>query len=73
MKSATARPKHEKKRQARKKPDEQTELLREILVELRRLNANLEKRRPAQESPQEIEDAVDMEEDDDSEELEYFE
>lgn len=72
MKSATARPKHGKKRQARRKPDEQTELLREILVELRRLNANLEKRQPAQATPQEIEDAMDVE-DDDAEELEYFE
>ena len=70
MKSATA--KSGKKRAARKKPDEQTELLREILVELRRLNANLEKRQPVQAGPQEIEDAADVE-DDDSEELEYFE
>jgi hypothetical protein len=58
---------------ARSKPDEQTELLRQILAELRRLNANLEKRQPAQAGPQEIEDATDKEEDDDSEELEYFE
>jgi hypothetical protein len=58
---------------ARSKPDEQTELLRQILAELRRLNANLEKRQPAQVGPQEIEDATDKEEDDDSEELEYFE
>jgi hypothetical protein len=69
LKSATARSKH---RKAKKKPDEQTELLREILVELHRLNANLEKRQAVQAGPQEIEDAADVE-DDDSEELEYFE
>lgn len=75
MKSATARPKYrigEPVILAKKKPDEQTELLREILIELRRLNANLEKRQPAQSGPQEME-GPDAEEDDDSEELEYFE
>ncbi len=41
------------------KKDEQVELLREILAELKRLNANL--------SPQEIQ------QDPDSEELDYFE
>lgn len=58
---------------AKGKPDEQTELLRQILVELQRLNANLEKRQPAQAGPQEMQDAMDDKEDDDSEELEYFE
>jgi transposase len=75
LKSATARPKYRKGKPvkvARKQPDEQAELLREILAELRRLNANLEKRQPAQAGPQEMEDAADLE-DDDSEELEYFE
>lgn len=48
------------------KQDEQVMLLREILVELRRLNANLEKRHAAMAGPQGIEG-------DDSEELEYFE
>lgn len=57
---------------AKKKPDEQTELLREILIELRRLNTNLEKRQLAQEGPHKME-SPDAEEDDDSEELEYFE
>lgn len=56
----------------RSKPDEQTELLRQILAELRRLNTNLEKRQPAQAGPQEMEDATGAE-DEDSEELEYFE
>jgi hypothetical protein len=73
LKSAIARPKHGKKKPAMNRPDEQTELLRKILVELRRLNANLEKRQPAQAGPQEIDGAGDGEEDDDSEELEYFE
>ena len=51
------------------KQDEQTVLLREILAELRRLNANLE-RRSAAPPPQDIEES-DL--DEDSEELEYFE
>ena len=51
-----------------KKKDKQTELLREILLELRRLNANLEKRSMAVPAPQEMDDS-----DDDSEELEQFE
>ena len=50
-----------------KKKDEQTELLREILLELRRINANLEKRNVAMPPPQEMDDS------DDSEELEQFE
>lgn len=62
--------------------DEQLVLLREILAELRRLNANLEKRGQAKaEEPAELlegDAAADIEgddEDDDSEseELEYFE
>jgi hypothetical protein len=55
------------------KPDEQTVLLlREILAELRRLNANLERRSagPPPSSPQGMEES-DL--DEDSEELEYFE
>lgn len=52
-----------------KKKDEQTELLREILLELRRLNANLEKRSMAMPALQEVDDS----DDDDSEELEQFE
>lgn len=51
-----------------KKQDEQVLLLRDILAELRRLNANLEKRSMTAPVPsQEIEDV------EDSEELEYFE
>jgi hypothetical protein len=51
-----------------KQQDEHTLLLRGILAVLRRLNANLEKRSAAATvSAQEIEDA------EDSEELEYFE
>lgn len=77
MKSATARRKYGARkpvRVARSKPDEQTELLQQILAELRRLNANLEKTRPAQAGPQEIDHVTDAEEEeDDSEELEYFE
>ena len=49
--------------------EEQTALLREILVELRRLNANLE-RKSAVPAPQGMGDG-DL--DEDSEELEYFE
>ena len=49
--------------------DEQTALLREILAELRRLNANLE-RKSAVPAPQ---DMGDDDLDEDSEELEYFE
>ena len=56
-----------KKAQARQ--DEQTALLREILAELRRLNANLE-RKSAVPAPQGMGDG-DL--DEDSEELEYFE
>ena len=56
-----------KKAQARQ--DEQTALLREILAELRRLNANLE-RKSAVPAPQGMGDD-DL--DEDSEELEYFE
>ncbi|MGI0005257.1 MAG: hypothetical protein ACREAO_01785 [Nitrososphaera sp.] len=56
-----------KKAQARQ--DEQTALLREILAELRRLNANLE-RKSAVPAPQGMGDD-DLNED--SEELEYFE
>lgn len=64
-------------KKAKKQDDEQVELLREILAELRRLNANLEKRQQAKAAP-EIEDAIDVEDEDDdddedSEELEYFE
>jgi hypothetical protein len=58
-----------------KQDDEQIVLLREILAELRRLNANLEKRQQAGAAP-EVEDAIGMEDeedDEDSEELEYFE
>lgn len=49
--------------------EEQTALLREILAELRRLNANLERKRavPA------LQDMGDDDLDEDSEELEYFE
>ena len=50
--------------------DEPTKLLREILLELRRLNANLEKRSiAAPPPPQEMHEL----DDDDSEELEQFE
>lgn len=56
-----------KKAQARQ--DEQTALLREILAELRRLNANLE-RKGTVPAPQ---DMGDGNLDEDSEELEYFE
>ncbi|MGI0020114.1 MAG: hypothetical protein ACREAY_06560 [Nitrososphaera sp.] len=49
--------------------DEQTALLREILAELRRLNANLE-RKSAVRAPQGVGDS---DRDEDSEELEYFE
>jgi hypothetical protein len=53
------------------RPDEQTLLLREILAELRRLNANLERRSAGPpSSPQDMEES-DL--DEDSEELEYFE
>lgn len=66
----------------KEKDDGQLVLLREILAELRRLNANLEKRgRAMAAEPAEIEDESvagtkdDEDEDDDcdSEELEYFE
>lgn len=54
----------------KKKQDEHALLLRDILAELRRLNANLEKRGISATVPaQEIEDADDS----DSEELENFE
>jgi hypothetical protein len=54
----------------KRQQDEHVLLLRGILAELRRLNANLEKRGMVAPVPaQEIEDA----EDPDSEELEYFE
>lgn len=43
------------------KKDEQVELLREILAELKQLNANLRPQAPPQEIPE------------DSEELDYFE
>jgi hypothetical protein len=52
------------------RPDEQTLLLREILAELRRLNANLERKTVPPSSPQDMEES-DL--DEDSEELEYFE
>jgi hypothetical protein len=62
-------------RKAEAEEDEQVVvLLREILAELRKLNENLEKRQTVQASPGEIEDSIDVEDDeDDSEELEYFE
>lgn len=55
----------------KKKPEGgQVTLLRKILAELRRLNANMEKRNASQAMPpQEVEDALD----DDSEELDRFE
>ncbi|HEX6560403.1 MAG TPA: hypothetical protein VF016_00085 [Nitrososphaera sp.] len=64
-------------KKAKKQDDEQVELLHEILAELRRLNANLEKRQQQANAAPEIEDAIDVEDEDDddedSEELEYFE
>jgi capsule polysaccharide export protein KpsE/RkpR len=64
-------------KKAKKQDDEQVELLREILAELRRLNANLEKMQQQANAAPEIEDAIDVEDEDDddedSEELEYFE
>lgn len=53
-----------------KKGDEPTKLLREILLELRRLNANLEKRSVVAPLPLQGTQELD---DDDSEELEQFE
>ncbi len=47
--------------------DEQLAVLREILAELKRLNANLERR------PAAAPEMTEIEEDDDSEELDYFE
>ena len=52
---------------AKNKNDEQTELLHEILLELRRLNANLEKRSMAMPPSQDMDDS------DDSEELNQYE
>lgn len=52
---------------AKNKKDEQTELLREILLELRRLNVNLEKRSMAMPPSQGMDDS------DDSEELDEYE
>lgn len=57
------------KRKAREQ-DEQIVLLREIVAELRRLNANLEKRSVAIPPPLQETDDPD---DDDSEELDHFE
>ena len=56
-------------KKASARQEEQTALLREILVELRRINANLE-RKSAVPAPQSMDDG-DLEED--AEELEYFE
>lgn len=53
-----------------KKEEEPTKLLREILLELRRLNANLEKRSVAAPLPLQGMHELD---DNDSEELEQFE
>ena len=47
---------------AKNKNDEQTELLREILLELRRLNVNLEKRSMVMPPSQEVDDSDDLEE-----------
>jgi hypothetical protein len=59
---------------AKKKESEQTALLlREILLELRRLNANLEKRGTMPPAMQDADESDDGEEDDDSEELDHFE
>lgn len=55
------------------KEDEQLALLREILAELRRLNANLEKREQAKTRENEGAGTEDDDGEDDSEELEYFE
>lgn len=49
--------------------DEQTALLREILTEIRRLNANLERKGAVPT----MQDMGDNDLDEDSEELEYFE
>ena len=53
------------------KPDEQIVLLREIVAELRRLNANLEKNGVA--TPPMLQETDDIDDDDDSEELDHFE
>ncbi|AIF83802.1 hypothetical protein NTE_01741 [Candidatus Nitrososphaera evergladensis SR1] len=76
-----SKPVAKKAKKARKDEEQITVLLREILAELRRLNTNLERRQQtaaASAEPAEIEDAIDMEDDDEngdsgSEELEYFE
>jgi hypothetical protein len=76
-----SKPVAKKAKKARKDEEQITVLLREILAELRRLNANLERRQQtaaASAEPAEIEDAIDIEDDDEngdsgSEELEYFE
>ena len=76
MKKNTARPyvcrpvtKTVLAKKAQTRQDEQAGLLRQILAELRRLNANLE-RKSAVPAPQ---GTGDGDSDEDSEELEYFE
>jgi hypothetical protein len=56
---------------AKRKENEQTALLREILLELRRLNANLEKKSAM--PPPATQDMDEPDDGDDSEELDHFE
>ena len=64
-----------KKARAKKEEEQIIKLLSEILSELHRLNENLGKRQTVSGAANEIENALDAEDEgqDDSEELEYFE
>jgi hypothetical protein len=63
------------KARAKEEEEQSIKLLREILFELRKLNENLEKKRTIYRESSETNNALDAEdeEEDDSEELEYFE
>jgi hypothetical protein len=63
------------KARAKEEEEQSIKLLREILFELRKLNENLEKKRTIYRKSSETNNALDAEdeEEDDSEELEYFE
>ncbi len=64
-----------RKARAKEEEEQSVKLLREILFELRKLNENLENKRTVYRESGEIKNALDAEdeEEDDSEELEYFE